>query len=215
MTVNEFKAYVAAFCNRTVASFTDGSTDVLILAINDVKQEAEQEFDFAALKVDGYIVANSAGVELSTATTAIAGGGSAIDLKKITKLWLLGTTNGRYMEVPIQYDTVLERLLPSEESPPTSVRAYVRGTKLYVTGYSSNTNFIFEGVKWSAAYATGGAVDFFVDRYRGWFLLATLKRLNFYLKEDQRVVISHAALEEAWGRVQALENNLVPNYNLD
>ena len=57
--------------------------------------------------------------------------------------------------------------------------------------------------------------DFFITNYISWMKLRALYQLNFYLKEDQRVNITQAALREAWDKVMALENNFESNYNLD
>lgn len=216
MNITEFKQLVAGYANRSVASFVrDDGTDILLIAINEAKREGQLEYDFNATLVDGYITTSVDGAELATTVTTY-GGATTIDVKKLLRVWQCSGTGKRIKEIPLQFQSIEARLRPSEEEEAiTAKRAYQRGTKLFVTGYDQTT-FLVEVVKWMPDYdAVTVTTDFFITRYISWMKLRSLYQLNFYLKEDQRVNITQAALREAWDKVTALENNLETNYNLD
>jgi len=216
MNITEFKALVAGYANRSVASFVrDDGTDILLIAINEAKREGQLEHDFAATLVDGFITTGVDGAELSTTVTTY-GGATALDVKKLLRVWQCGGTGKRLKEIPLQFQGVESRLRPSEdEEDITAKRAWQRGTKLFVSGFGVTT-FLIEVAKWMPDYdASVVTTDFFITRYITWMKLRSLYQLNFYLKEDQRVNITQAALREAWDKVMALENNFETNYNLD
>lgn len=216
MTFTEFKSMVAGYANRTAASFVlaDG-TDILALAINEAKKEGQLEHDFLATRMDGYLITGVLGAELNTTTTTY-GGATAINVKKVRSVWSCSATGGRIKNLDLEYESVESRLRPTEEEQDISkIRAFQRGTKLHVTGYETNTTFLVDVYKWMPDYSVSVTTDFFLDNYVTWLKLRSLYQLNFYLKEDQRVNITQAALREAWDKVMAYENNVLVNYNLD
>lgn len=215
MNITDFKASVAAWVSRDASSFVYGTVDVLLDAINDAKRDAQMDFDFAGAVGECYISAGPSGAELSTATTAINGGGSAVLVNKVRSLWILDDNGNKAYSIPIQYDTILDRLLPADPYPTATVRAYITGTKLFVTGVNDGTAFKLGVVKWIPDYSVSVTTDFFLDYYRGWLLLATIRRLNLHLKEDNRVSISQATYDEAWQKVLRRENSIAPNYGND
>lgn len=57
-------------------------------------------------------------------------------------------------------------------------------------------------------YVSPSDSDFFLIYCRDWLMWRTIVQLNMYLKEDQRVGISKAVLDESWLSVQAWNNRI-------
>lgn len=213
LTFTQFKEQVASYANRTAASFVVNSNDLLAIAINDAKRDAQLVHDFNACRVDAYISISNNGALLSSATSSI--GGPALRMRKILKLWSLGDTNSRYQPIEIQDESVLGRIAPLYGEVLPNNRAFLRGTRLFVTGLTGSTNFLIDGFQWMPDYDGTVTTDFFLTDYSSWLLLQTIYTLNLYLKEDQRIPLSMAALQDAWTKVLANETSFYPNHSLD
>ncbi len=215
LTFALFQEQVAAYTNRAPASYVVGSNNLLQLAINDAKRDGQLECDFHECRTDAYIVTGPNGAALSTATTGVGGTGTAVRLRKVRKLWSVYNSTSRYAPIPIEDESVLERISPTEYDPTSKVRAFFRGKLLVVTGGTNTSNFLIDGFKWMPDYDGSVTSDFFLTDYSSWLLLRSIYCLNLYLKEDQRVPLSMSALMEAWERVLKNENSFLPNSSLD
>jgi hypothetical protein len=52
-------------------------------------------------------------------------------------------------------------------------------------------------------YTTGVDSDFFLEECRDWLMFRTIQELNFFIKEDQRVQLSQAIVQQAWEAVKS------------
>lgn len=234
MTIANFKIKVAAYLNRDPASFVVSSFDILLDAINDAHRECQQRVNFARAFTTGFISTNAFGVALSGAKTA-PGGSTAVNFRVVTGAWQYVTSGSSYAKFK-QYDFISEadlaNILPFQnEYPfgwpevvvPTTAqqatlkqRVYVRpgDGKIYLTGVGDLTAIWIEGFQIMPDYdAVTVTTDFILDNYHAWLLWATLQKLNGYLKEDQRVVISQRALEQAWDVVMLDDTNIRESYS--
>lgn len=232
MTIANFKIKVAAYVNRDPASFVVSGFDVLLDAINDAHRECQQRVNFARNFTTGFIATNAFGVALSGAKTT-PGGATAVSFRVVTSAWEYVTSSVQYMKYK-QIDFInegdMKNFLPfADEYPlgwpsvvaPTTAqqatmkrRAYYRpgDGKIYLTGVSDLTSIWIEGYQMMPDYdAVTVTTDFILDNYHGWLLWATLQKLNGYLKEDQRVVISQSLLAQAWDVVMNDDSNIREN----
>jgi hypothetical protein len=84
--------------------------------------------------------------------------------------------------------------------PSQQMFAYILGPHIKLNTCTSDSWLMFFGQQ-SLIDLTGSETsDFFIDNYQRWLLLATIQNLNGYLKEDQRVAITAAEVNNAWDR---------------
>ena len=220
MTIANFKIKVAAYANRDPSSFVVSGFDILLDAINDAHRECQQRVNFARAFKGGFIQTNAFGVALSGAVTNPAGSGTAIAFKNVVSAWsyvTYGTSYAKFKQYDFINEVDLKNILPMDDEypngwpivqAPTTVeqqtlkrRVYVQtGTnKIFLTGVQDLTWIWLDGYQMMPDYdAVTVTTDFILDNYHSWLLWATLQKINGYLKEDQRVVISQRALEQAW-----------------
>jgi hypothetical protein len=84
--------------------------------------------------------------------------------------------------------------------PTQQMFAYILGPHIKLNTCTTNSWLMFFGQQ-SLIDLTGNETsDFFIDNYQRWLLLATIQNLNGYLKEDQRIAITAAEVNNAWDR---------------
>ena len=217
---------VAAYIGRSNTSFTVGTVDNILSALNDSRSRAQQAYDWQQLRTIGAIKVNgSSGAPWYTPATGYGpytsdAPGTAMYIKKIDTLWNyvkdaagnMGPTN----RIDFATEQQFKRLLPTNmgfpftqvypSGPPYFFNtiptqqnfAYIIGTKLFVNTCATPTWFMFIGTQVLPDLAGSETSDFFIDKYQNWLLYATLQNLNGFLKEDQRVAISASLLDKAW-----------------
>lgn len=239
MNITNFKLKVAAWVNRDAASFVVNGFDILLDAINDAHREAQQKVNFARSFRPGFIQTNMFGVALSGATSDPTGGGAAVTFRVVESAWeylIQGTSYSKFKQIDMIAERDLKNMLPfSDEYPlyPQSYplswpyvnpvgtqttikrRVYIQqGTsKIFLTGTDQLTWVWLDGYQLMPDYdAVTVTTDFILDNYHGWLLWASLQKLNGYLKEDQRVVVSQRALDAAWDTVMLDDSNIRESY---
>lgn len=94
------------------------------------------------------------------------------------------------------------------------VRNLTDGTSALVSAVESATTLLLNADIFTTGESykvgTGTQEDFFLVDCLDWMLYQTVKELNLFLKEDQRVAISDAMMKEAWESVKAWNSSLVP-----
>jgi hypothetical protein len=218
---------VAAYIGRTNTSFTVGTVDNILSALNDSRSRAQQAYDWQQLKVTGvmylngasgapWYTPNSGGYGPKTADTA----GQALFIKKVDSLWnYVKDANSvmlRTNRIDFATDRQFKSLLPTNMGFPFSMTyptnppyyintipsqqifAYVIGPDIFVNSCATPTFYMFDGTKKLPDLTGAETSDFFIDNYQNWLLYATLQNLNGFLKEDQRVAISASLLDKAW-----------------
>lgn len=219
MTYANFKLAVQGFANRTTADLQQSTLDMILVASNMAKLEAQRRRKFKMARATGFIAASGAGTEISTMTTA-PGSGAAVNVRSIERLWLFatnGSTYSRARAVKMVSPEDVENYYPSanagELNPaqvfddPNTIRAFVMGTKLYVIGLGTATGvYLMADVVPMLADYDGSNTDFFLTYHYDWLIAKTVDYLNIFLKEDQRVSISAAKLELAWTSVCSFDD---------
>lgn len=228
MNYGNLKTYVAAYINRDAESFVQGGSgiDLLGLAINDAKRTALRKHNFSVLKSRGFIVASTTGTELSTITTQpLSQNPSAPTMlvKKIESCWQFEAAQLlKIRQIPFILESDLHNIIPMMEDAVTfpvsnpvtfKYRAYVRGTKLYVSGLQSNMELLVDVTLGLPDYVASGDTDFLSERYPDWLLFRSLMQLNAYLKETERIQVSKALLDQAWEEILQDDNERVGNHN--
>ena len=239
MNVTNFKLKLAAYANRDVASFTVNGFDVLLDVINDVHREVQQKVNLARTYTKGFIQANNGGVALSGAVTNPEGTGTAVAFRVVESVWeyvtiTAGTQYAEFKSIAMMAEADLRVLVPKTdeyplypESSPTAFpyinvsglptlkrRAYVSAgdQKFYLLGTTTLTWVMIKGYKQLPDFTTGTDTDTILDNYHAWMLWECLQKLNGYLKEDQRIMISQRLLEDAWDKVMNDDMNIRESY---
>jgi len=226
MNFGNLKTYIAAYINRDPDSFVRGSIDLLGLAINDAKRSALRRHNFTVLRSRGFVIAATTGTELAAITTLPISQyptAPTMLVKKIESCWQFEATNLlKIRQIPFILESDLHNIIPMMEDSVTfpvsnpvtfKYRAYVRGTKLYVSGLQTNMELLVDVTLDLPDYVADGDSDFLSERYPDWFLFKALMQLNAYLKETERIQVSKALLDQAWDEIMQDDNERVGNHN--
>lgn len=221
---------VCGYIGRDAATFISGTADDNVLAaLNDSRSSAQQGYDFQQLRVTGVISVNGAagcpwGIGAASYGPYTSDSLSTpLRLKKVDSLWNYTKDSSGNMLPTNRIDFATEqqfkRLLPTNLGfpftqtfpafppfyyntiPTQQMFAYVIGPTLYVNTCNAPSKFMIRGLQKLADLTGAETSDFFIDNYQKWLLYATLQNLNGFLKEDQRVAISAALLNNAWNDV--------------
>lgn len=229
-TANLLKATVASFMqrdpavfSRTVSSLT---IDLLLQAANNARLYAERRIDFELSKVDVDIPAVDINNGGNLANAVLHGTATAVAVKKIITPYLPMADGTQY---PVDLwdrkkwdDRVKARY---EKQRPTDPSMLVRLTTApFVVIQTGNTVFVAPNdasqfttsftlycnvVRWLPAYTAGTETDFLLDNCFDWMLFYCISQLNFYLKEDERVMISDKMLNDTWDSMVKWNNELI------
>lgn len=213
MTIANFKARVAAYMNRDATVFTSGGVDNILEAMNDCRRFAQQSYRFSTLGTQAFIQTSAAGATWTTCKATPSAGGTDVPMRTIDRGWMYDVSGSIYSRtVPISFDLDqrFDRLLANNVdilnaaasigTPRPSVQQflYIEGTTLYYNGVSTPTWIMVTGTKMLADLTSSDTTDFFTDHASNWLLLAVCQNLNGFLKDDQRVAISDAAVQRHW-----------------
>lgn len=219
MTLTNFKTYVAAYINRDATSFVRGTVDLLTEAINDACRDAQMMYDFNQLKDVGYISTNAFGAELALVYTTSTGT-TPLPTKKILSVWQFDDSTGanqKIRQINMILSTDLKNILPTlldhmtePRTLPVTLknRAYVYGTKFYVTGFTDPTVFWVDVVKNLPDLSAESDTNIFIGQYKKWTLFACLQQLNAYLPDTERIQVSAALLDKQWDIVVKHDTDL-------
>lgn len=229
--IQNFVDTVLGYAQRDATSFVSktNSVDLVLSAINQMRRQAQQAYDFEQLKTVGAIQINgSSGAPWKTPSgnygpfTSDAPG-SALVLKQIDAVFnYTKDTQGNMQPtnaIPFDNTRWFRRLLPVNmgfpfsqvfpQNPPfyyntiptQAMFAYVVGPTFYVNTATAPAWYMIFAQQALADLSGSETSDFFIDNYSQWLLYATIQALNLYLKEDQRVQISMAMVTDAWNKV--------------
>ena len=237
MTIANFKTFVEAWLNRTTGSFTVGSFDCLLAAMNDARRAAQRDHDFELLRTqDSFLTTSAGGADWSTGCKATPGGATAQLMKRVDSVWqysttTIGATTVYLPTARVPFDTSgdLKRNLPVVDTAYLTVNqpnpfiqtqfAYSVGTKLCVNGVNSSTaTYKLFGIAWLDDLAGSESPDIFLTYFTDWFRMATVAALNTYLKDAERFAIDLTILDRAWQSVKQHDGtvaNMGEQSNLD
>lgn len=232
LTFAQIRSEVAAYMNRTEASFVIGSVDILKRAVNKARKSAEmrRNFELCRLSVKVPSVSLSTGGSLDTAVDN-ADGVTAVNVKLVERAFL--QLNGSGDTVPVEFNsrnyhiqrlrrryddiTSTSDVTPAQQSVLFQGLTVVQqGRTVYVSppnsiqfGGASTIPVFFDAVRWRPDYSADADTDFFLDHCTEYILYRSIYQLNLHLKEDQRVAVSAAALADAWAAVVEWDKSLI------
>lgn len=233
MTIANFKTFVEAWLNRTTGSFTVGSFDCLLAAMNDARRMAQRDHDFELLRTqDCYLTTSAIGADWSTGCKTTPGGATSVLMKRVDSVWQYSASGTGYTVVArVPFDTSgdLKRNLPVVDTAFLTVNqpnpfiqtqfAYSVGTSLYVAGVNTGTaTYKLFGIKYLDDLTGSESPDMFLTFFTDWFRIATVAALNTYLKDADRFAIDVTMLDRAWQSVKQMDGsiaNMGEQSNLD
>jgi hypothetical protein len=243
MDIEQFRNLVAGYTNRTLISLVDEDTsvDYVNTAMNQAKKWAQREHNFELCRCSVDVVTSkSAGGDLLSAK--LHGTNEGVKLKLIERAFVPiggGYIPANYISRNNQVKTIQRASVNPRDrrgergvaacSTPQQYNVVRQANTILVepwndSDFSTSMTTVLDIVRWLPEYGVSlgsdglpeGTIetDFFLEDCDDWLLLRTLSFLNLYLKEDQRVAISAAAMKDAWGSVLTWDNDLTAS-NVD
>lgn len=222
MTYANFKDMVCSYSNRLAALYaTVGSQDVVLIAMNDARRQAQRLYKFNLAKRTAFVKLSL--LPQSTLTdfdVDPSGSGAAVIVNRLDELWEYGTTTVASTTVYYptkQLDTrrraELTYASPNRTWPATSSAAaitdsfaYTVGTSVYHSNLTTQTWFMAYIVEFLAEHDGGSSEDMFLTYFADWLKWATLANLNYWLKENERVNIDAALVSQLWNSVTQFDS---------
>ena len=231
-TFAHLRKAVAAYMNRDESAFVSNGFDVLTQACNDAHQWVQRKhiFDRASVFITVPSVSLTDGAQLSTAV--LRGTSTAVIVRALKAAWLPSSGGG---ELPIRIvsreewvarrqrrnDFVVDvRDEPStlQEGGTLPLEVVLYGEMIHLTtadpsvyGQASTVDLHFDAIRWYEDYENADDTDFCLTYFFDFMVMRSIYYLNFYLKEDQRVPISAAAMNDTWESVIAWDTSLRTN----
>lgn len=230
-TAKQLKLAVAGFMQRDPAVFVRGTGedafDLLLNACNNARLFAERAVDFEHSKCEAYVdVGLTTGGQMSTAK--LISDDSPVSIKKIITPFLTLSDGNTYpvdlwsrkkwddrtkrrSEILVPLDTWRDAAY-YQETPFCVIQD---GGLLYIvppdpSQFPSDPFPIkFHGVRWLPDYVTGEETDHLLDYAFDWLMYQSIFELNYFLKEDERVVLSDKLISRAWDALVKYNNDLV------
>jgi hypothetical protein len=242
MEISEFKTIVAAYANRELASFVQGvpAVDLLLRATNNAKKWAQRQLDFELARdsvvvqvdaVNGGLLTEAV-LQSDTSTVAVinrieraylqysSGGYRPIDF--MTKARWASVNKRRWECAGTGNDPLNERALPTSVNYPQAI--VQQGQVLFFspipTGAVEGTTLTIalDVIRWLPDYSDANTTDFFLEHCADWLMYRTLRELNFFLKDGQRVQVTDQLVNESWTSVVEWNgsiNNFTDDNSLD
>jgi len=242
-TVADLKIAIAGYMQREPSVFVrtvgNSSLDLLLLACNNARLYAERLVDFEYSRQDCKVEVDIAEGGSLAFATEVDDENVGVDVKKIVtpfipaldgtkfpvELWSRKKWNDkvrRKFELARPVDNFANLPQWFSVSPFVVVK---EGRTVFVAPSDSSqfpTNpfdLHFNVVAWLPKYMDGTEDDFLIENCFDWMLFYSISQLNFYLKEDERVVLSANVLKDTWDSVikwnSELSMNSTDDTNLD
>lgn len=235
-TVGTLRQAIAGFMRRSETSFVTtgpGVTppfDALNKAINNARLYAERQIDFelSRVSVDVPNVSLTNGGSLNNAV--IHGGVEKVSVKKIIRPFLAfidgsGTfpigfmTRDKWLaRVQRRY----ENAVPTNKARESRIQStplvlIQQGTIIYVTPQDSsvigsdNFTVFLDVFRWLDDYEGDqlSHTDYLIQYCFDWLMYRSIWELNFYLKDDERVILSETLIKSAWDAIIKWNANLI------
>lgn len=213
MTITQFKELVLDYMSREAGVYDVDSVtkiDKVLNAANLAKLYAQRQCSFELAKTSLKLSVARDGSSLLTTATPLAGG-SAVGVRRVIDAFLLDGSVYR----PI-------RVVSKEQITSKATQSVPRDSTIISSSFNCETYFFRWGqnvgldpfpssespvmvyldvVQWMPAYSGAVTTDFFLEECQDWMLFRTIQILNSFLKEDRRVQITAAIVDDAWRSV--------------
>ena len=221
-TVTQLKIAIAGYMQREPSVFVrtvgNASVDLLLFACNNARLHAERLVDFEYSRQDCKVeVDRTDGGSLAFATE-VDDVNTGVSVKKIVSPFLPAQDGTRF---PVELwsrkkwnDKVRRRLESFQPRDNRSTFPELFAQTPFVVVQEGRTVFVapadetqfptnpfdlyFNVVSWLPSYVTGSEDDFLLEFGLDWMLFYSIHQLNFYLKEDERVMVSSDVRRDTW-----------------
>lgn len=232
MTFGEFKVLAAAFMQRDPAAFVYGEIDYLARAVNMARKSSERRRDFEMSRTQAQLsVSLTTGAALSGAVLT-SNGTTAVSIKTILKGWVPDVNGNLYYPIRVisrtKYVAMVGRALANhdfERAPATdNYLEFVPSSPFLVreaesvflapastTAYGNPTAVVvkMDVIKWLDDYVDDTDTDYFLEHCEEYMLLKTASLLQPFVKEDIRMPLLVAQLNESWKTVVSWDSQLI------
>jgi len=191
--------------------------DALEVAINSAKRGAQLLHDFEYCRTTCSFAVNLTSGALVSSGVDTVDDVTVRDVKRIEAAALSGE-QPLYTLDQVSYRRYVRRRtgLTTDEidpppSPPYVAMLVTQNNRIYLKGSSlsgSSVNIVADVVYFLDDYAVDGDTDFFLTRGTDWMLMAVAQRLNFFLKDDERIPVNTALMRERWNDLLAWDGAL-------
>jgi len=226
-TINELKLAVSGFMQRDQATFVRGqapnSFDLLLQACNNARLYAERRVDFELARCTAEFVDVNLieGVRLGVATDRATGG--LVTVKKVVTPFLVGSDgSARPLDLwtKKKWTEALKRRYEAQHDTSDvlinlgQLVVVQDGDLLFVApadaaALGGTYTLCADAFKWLTPYTDNTNTDFLLNYAFDWLMYRCIYELNFFLKEDERVMLSDKLMTEAWNAVVTWNNELV------
>ena len=222
MTYSEFKAYTAAFLQRSTTAFVQGSVDVLGVAINQARKTVERMHDFEMARVQAQLAMPTNGSTIALNTVKLFGTETLIDVKTVKRAFI-SASGGSWIPIDVigrdQHIAKVRRAVGEATSSTVAdiveaglyenykfvrygLGAYVAPAGASNYSGSSTVDIMLDAIRWLDPYTADGDTDFLLEYCSDLLLMQTIKWLNLSMREDQRIPVSAEAFDAAWRAMQ-------------
>ena len=224
----DFENMVCAFMNRDATLFGVGTAaDKMLAAVNMARQWAQRMHKFEQFKVMAELVVNqTTGGSLDACK--LYGTATAVEARAVLRAYLQAVDGSGLYPISIitrdeqarciaaMIENVAAEDITSVNTGYNKPKLVQNGTLVYCWPWStsilptSTTTVVMDIVKWLPDLdGTEVAKDIFIKYCYDWLLYRTAFHANFFLKEDQRVVINARVIEDAWDSVKEWDKDYV------
>lgn len=216
MTYAQFKSLVEATMIRNSTLLATG--DAIKTAVNSAKLSAQLIHDFEYCRDTVTFSVNlTTGAALSSAVST-SDGVTARNVKRVEAAALSGG-QPLWMVDQVGYRRMLRRqagrTVDENDPPPTAPyvaylvtqnnKIFLRGSSLSGTAVTVRADVVY----YLADFSADNDTDFFLDKGLDWMLMAVAQRLNFFLKDDERIPVNLALMDRRWSELMTWDGSLV------
>ena len=225
-TQQDLATAVAGFMHRDPKVFMREGFDLLLQSCNNARLYAERmvDFELAMANVEISSVDLHNGASLTTAV--LTGTATSVNVKKIMTPWL-GAEGGTQFPVDLvdkrTWNDRLKRRYEGARPRDTADYAFITESP-FVVVQTGNTIFVapadhkalggtfpifLDAWLWLPAYVDGTETDFLLANCFDWMIYRCVYELNFFLKEDERVMLSTKLMDNSWDALVKWNNELI------
>lgn len=225
MTYANFKTTVLGYVARASGTFTSGSLDYVLAAMNDARRAAQRQYTFNLNRSTAFAQMSLAPTSMLTDFDVLPTGGTLKVVKQIDAVWeyssesVSGTTRYyRLNKIPFFRHSVFEQELdwsPSVFGGTTQTNGqlrsakqfvYMQGVNVFHSTLTTPTWFMFDVIEWLADHDGGSGEDIFLTYFVDWLKYATILNMNQYLQASERFPIDAAFMERLWTSVKQFDS---------
>lgn len=230
-TFGDLKKAVLAFMGRKAGDLTFDSVEYVAQAVNSAKDFVQRGLDFEYSRLEAQVTAVSVTDGALLTAAVLKGTATPVIVKSVESVWLSNSAgSGQFPIKMASWDAYKERLARRSEhvtriddansitdgSITPNTLTYVQlGRKFFIypanqqaLGGATFTVFldIFE---WIDDFTVDGTQHWIFDHCFDMLKFRSIVELNYFLKEDQRKVISDAHMEKLWLNVVNWNNTII------